>query len=298
MIPSKVFAVKIAAGEESSSAMERLIQYLPFPEEARRIAVKLNLCDYRKRETGATSDPKVVEALLAVLRARYPRAQIFLCENDSSDTLVEHLWGYLELDAVAARYDATCTSLSKEAWVKVPVAGKRFSELEVPRLFQECDLLINHPKLKTHGKTKMTCGLKNLFGCYRPKDKRPYHRFLDEAIVEINLAIRPHIVIVDADLCLEGNRGPTQGLPKQVGLFIGGKDSVAVDAFCARLMGFSPGSIGHLKKAARRGIGTLNYELEGDLKGTSLQAYRFQYSQSRFYLMQLVRRILSWSAVA
>jgi len=291
---SKVSVVK-CSGEDRLTPMTRLIHLLGLPETAKRIAIKLNLCDYRKWETGATSDPKVVGALLEALRTRYPHAKIFLCENDSTDTLVENLWGYLGIDAVAARYDANCISLSKEAWTRAPVRGLRISELEVPVIFQDCDLFINHPKLKTHGKTRITCGLKNLFGCYRRKDKRPLHHYLDEAIVDINMAIRPHFVIVDADLCVEGNRGPTQGLPKQVGLFIGGRDPVAVDAFCARLMGFWPCTIGHLRKAARAGLGSLAYRLTGDLGPESIRAYRFRFSLSKFLFMGIVRRLLSWS---
>src|SRR5947199_7763427 len=107
MSASNVIAIRIAP-EQRLAAMAKLVHLLGLPETAERIAIKLNLCDYRKWETGATSDPKVVGALLEVLRARYPHAEIFLCENDSTDTLVENLWGYLGIDAVAARYDAKC----------------------------------------------------------------------------------------------------------------------------------------------------------------------------------------------
>ena len=58
--------------------------------------------------------------------------------------------------------------------------------------------------------------------------------------MDINLAIKTHYTIVDGYLCLEGNRGPTQGFPKKVGVFIGGEDSVTVDMFCAKFMGFNP----------------------------------------------------------
>lgn len=289
-----VFAVR-SEDPSRPAALEQLATYLKFPPTASRIAVKVNLCDYRKWETGATADPRVVAALLEVLRRRYPQAEIFLCEHDSTDTLVENLWGYLGLDVVASRYDAVCMSLSKGEWVPVSIRGLRAAMVEVPALFQECDLVINHPKLKTHGKTKMTCALKNLFGCYRPKDKRPLHKFLDDAIVDVNLAIRPHFVIVDADLCVEGNRGPTQGSPKKVGLFLGGMDPVAVDAFCARLMGFSPYWIGHVRKAARAGRGTLRYTLEGSIATGELRLHRFRYSRSKFWLMWILRRVLSWS---
>lgn len=289
-----VYATRITNGDRRA-ALARLLAFFRLPPAARRIAIKLNLCDYRQPETGAVSDPAVVAALLAVLRQRYPRAEILLCENDASDTLVQNLWGWLGLDRVATEFDARCVSLAEDDWVRVPIAGWRFPELEVPRLLRESDFVINHPKLKTHGKTKITCALKNLFGCYRAKDKRPLHRFLDEAIVDMNLALRPHLVIVDSDLCVEGNRGPTQGLPKRLGLFMGGEDPVAVDAFCARLMGFRPAGIGHIRRAARAGVGTMAYELEGDLEGEPLDGYRFQYSLGKFWLMQVARKVLSWS---
>ncbi len=243
------------------------------------------------------SDPAVVAALLQALRERYADATICLCENDASDTLVENIWGYLGLDKIASQFDARCINLSTEEWLRVRVRGLHFSEVEVPRILIDSDLLINHPKLKTHGKTKMTCALKNMFGCYRPKDKGPFHRCLDEAIVDINLALRPHVVIVDADLCVEGNRGPTQGLPKRLGLFIGGKDAVAVDAFCARLMGFGRRGVGHVCKAGRAGAGSRRYQLEGDLAGEDLRRYRFQYSRGKLLLMQVARRVLAWSDV-
>lgn len=289
-----VFAVKIVS-DDRSGALRRLSSYLSLPDTVRRIAIKLNLCDYRRPETGAVSHPDVVRALLQVLRERYPQAEIFLCENDSSDTIVENMWGYLGLDQVATRYSARCVSLSQEEWIQVPIPGLHFQELEIPKIMTECDLLINHPKLKTHGKTKITCALKNLFGCYRQKNKAPLHQFLDEAIVDINLAIRPHVVIVDADLCVEGNRGPTQGLPKRLGLFIGGRDSVGVDSYCARLMGFKPNAVGHIRKAARAGCGSMRYIIDGDLIGEDLRPYRFQFSQGKFMFMQVARRLLSWS---
>jgi uncharacterized protein (DUF362 family) len=292
--PSPVFAVKIKS-HDRAAAMQQLVELTNPPTDARRIAVKLNLCDYRRPETGAVSHPEVVSALLQVLRHKYPAAEISLYENDSSDTLVQQMWGYLGLDKIAAAFDARCVNLPQVEWVTVPVRGVHFQELEVPKLLLDADLHINHPKLKTHGKTQITCALKNMFGCYRPKDKGPYHKYLDAAIVDVNMAIRTHLTIVDADLCVEGNRGPTRGLPKRVGLFIGGRDSVAVDAMCAELMGLLPGRIGHIRQSAGAGLGSMQYDLQGDVSPRDFLSYRFEYSQSNLLFMQVVRRVMSWS---
>jgi len=156
----------------------------------------------------------------------------------------------------------------------------------------DSDLVVNHPKLKTHGRTIMTCALKNLFGCYRPRDKKPFHRFLDQAIVDINLAIKPALTVVDAHRCVEGNRGPTQGLPKKLGLLVAGRDPVAVDAFCARLVGLRPWMVGHLRLAARAGVGSLNYRLAGD-KLEERDRAGFRWSWSKYFLMQALRRATS-----
>lgn len=274
--------------------MRQAVSALELPSAARRIGIKLNLCDYRKADSGATSDPASVRALLQVLRERYVDAEILLLENDASDTLVTNIWGYLGMDVVAREFGARCMSLSQEVWIPVSIPSAERS-IEIPRVLRECDVLINHPKLKTHGKTIVTCALKNLFGYFRAKDKGPLHADLDEAIVRINRAVPRHVVLVDADLCVEGNRGPTQGFPRRIGLYLAGADPVAVDSFCTTLMGFSPRRIGHIRKAAAAGIGSMKFELAGDLVGEPLAPYRFAFSRPNLWLMRVARRIVSWS---
>src|SRR5262247_3931681 len=122
----KVFAVKICEGDHQH-ALSRLSSSLSLPDTAHHIGIKLNLCDYRRPETGVVSHPAVVGALLWVLREKYPRAEISLCENDASDTLVENIWGYLGFDQVAAQYNARCISLCREKWVRVPIRGRHFA---------------------------------------------------------------------------------------------------------------------------------------------------------------------------
>jgi uncharacterized protein (DUF362 family) len=273
--------------------MAQLLSRLPFPADARSVGIKLNLCDYRLPETGAVSDPQVVAPLLQELRSRYPNSDIFVYEHDANSTLARTLFGYLGLDKVAASYDVRCVSLADEEWVERAVPGLYFKSLEVPRILEETDLLINHPKLKTHGRTLMTCALKNMFGCIRPKKKVQFHKHLAEAIVDINLAIPSHLTVVDANLCVEGNRGPTQGLPKRLGLLFGGTDIVAVDAFGADVMGFGARRIQHVKLAERAHLGSRRYDLIGDWQSRDAATSRFRFSMFNFRMMQVARRLLA-----
>jgi len=48
---------------------------------------------------------------------------------------------------------------------------------------------------------------------------------------------------------MEGN-GPIQGHPKPVGVLVSGKDMVAVDATCCRVMKINPAAIHYLRLAA------------------------------------------------
>jgi len=272
-------------------ALSRLISKLDFPEYEKKIGIKINLADYRKRETGVTTDPVVLDPLLKILRDKYPSSEIYLFESDATGTLVDNLYKWLGLDAIAEKYDVNFINLSREKWIRLKIDGYHFKKIDVPDILLD-SMIVNHPKLKTHGRTKLTCGLKNIYGCYRIKEKVKYHSFLDEAIVDVNLAIKSHFTVVDGYWGVEGNRGPTQGYPKKVGVFIGGEDVVAVDSFCARFMGFNPRSIGHIVKAQRKKIGRMKYNIDSEIAPEEFRKYRFEFSMLKFWMMQVLRRVV------
>jgi uncharacterized protein (DUF362 family) len=71
---------------------------------------------------------------------------------------------------------------------------------------------------------------------------------IDNAILDINAAVKPDFAIVDGIVGMEGN-GPIQGTPKACGALIFGDDPVAVDATCCRVMGLMPERIKYLASA-------------------------------------------------
>ena len=131
--------------------------------------------------------------------------------------------------------------------------------MSVPPL--EADVVITLPKLKTHMLCLLTNAVKNNYGFLPHRLKPNYHRqFIrpDEfsnLLVDIYLACKPHLAIVDAVTALEG-LGPSRGgKPKQLGLVMAGRDSVAVDAVAAAVMGVDPLTVATTRHAARRKIG-------------------------------------------
>ena len=61
---------------------------------------------------------------------------------------------------------------------------------------------------------------------------------LFEGVVGLS-AVKPKLAVVDAIICQEGV-GPVFGKPVEMDLILAGKDLVAVDATCARLIGYDP----------------------------------------------------------
>ena len=124
----------------------------------------------------------------------------------------------------------------------------------LPASVLSADLLVSVAKLKTHHWAGMTCGMKNLFGIVPgavygwPKNFLHVHG-IPESIVDLNATLRPGLTIVDAVVAMEGD-GPIMGRPRPMGFIAMGTDTVAVDATCARVIGFEPRRLDYLKSAA------------------------------------------------
>lgn len=146
--------------------------------------------------------------------------------------------------------------LAKGPFQKVELFEK--TVIEIPNTILEADCFINMPKLKTHGQTTVTLGIKNLKGTLSHQSKRIFHRRgLEQALAHLLKHIKPTINIIDGIVGLEGF-GPVQtGEPIKVGIIIVGDNVVATDAVAASVMGFDPSEIPHIKYASQLGNGPI-----------------------------------------
>jgi uncharacterized protein (DUF362 family) len=127
----------------------------------------------------------------------------------------------------------------------------------VPELFYNADLVVNVPKPKYMMDVKITCALKNIFGCNAYPRKFVYHRALNEAIVAINKLIKTDLVVVDG-LVVSGK------YTKKLNLVMSSTDPVALDAAASRIMGINPKSVKQIVLASREGLGSLDFSPIGD----------------------------------
>lgn len=261
-----------------------LLEKLNLPEVITKICIKPNLNDYRKWETGSTCDPSVLDALLAELTNRFCNASISIIENDATGVNADNIFSYLGIDSVANKYGCKCVNVAREQWRSVNINGLHFNNIEIPETLNGA-FFITFPKLKSHTITKLTCGLKNQMGLFRSKRKVLYHHMINELIVDCNLAMRADLSIVDANLVMEGNYGPTYGSPKRLGLLIASNDIVAADSLCAKFYGLNPKSISHIKKASQKGLGNMKYNILSDFD-FDLRDYKLKFSKALFHLIR------------
>jgi len=224
-----------------------------------------------ERDAGCITIPEVPRAVADIVKELGARPVIAESSAVGVDTeKVIQGSGYRELREM--NYEVV--NLEKTAHVNLPIEnGKVFETLPCWEMAQQADVVISVPKLKTHDQTEMTCAIKKLKGLLTDQGKRGMHREgLFEGVVDLITAVKPKLAVVDAIICQEGI-GPIFGRPVEMNLIVAGKDLVAVDSTCARLIGYEPGETLLTVNAAARGLGVMDPD-EIEILGEPLGACR------------------------
>lgn len=215
------------------------------------------VADPGERSAGACTWPEVSRAVADLVKERGARP--IIAESSAVGVDCEKVIqssGHAELRGLG--YEVVNLKELGAAELPVPGGGVVFDPVPVFGLVAEVDAVISVPVLKTHDQTEMTCAIKKLKGLLPDKVKRAFHREgLFDACIDLLLATRPCLAVVDAIVCQEG-LGPIFGDPVEMDLIIAGKDLVAVDSVCARLIGYEPEETLLTVKGAERGAGVMD----------------------------------------
>jgi uncharacterized protein (DUF362 family) len=256
-LSSKVAIVKGERGHEPVFEALDLIDYATALSGCERVLIKVNFITVKTWDTGATTDPIVVEAIIKKLQKLH--VDICVVESDATMTNADRAFEATGMREMCERNGVQCLNLRKvKDRVRIDVPhGEALNRITVPRIVAE-SAIINAAKLKTHTSTKVTLGMKNMFGLLPDKLKGKYHlRGISKVIVDINSVLKPKLTVIDGFVGMEG-AGPSDGTPVQMDLIIAGQDPVATDATASRVMGFDPREIAHIRKAYERGLGNID----------------------------------------
>jgi uncharacterized protein (DUF362 family) len=254
---SKVAVVK---GRRGVEPVYRALDLVDYGEALRgwdRVLVKVNFITTKNWETGATTDPIVVEAIID--RVRELKAEVYVVESDATMTNADKAYVASGMKEMCDRKGVPWINLRHAGdRVKIDVPeGSALKSVEVPRMVRD-SAIVSAAKMKTHTETGVTLGMKNMFGLLPDKFKGKYHlKGIDKVILDINTALRPRLTVIDGFVAMEG-RGPVGGRPVKMDLIIAGTDPVATDATAARIMGFDPHLVNHISSAHDRGLGEID----------------------------------------
>ena len=264
MTSSRVAIVKGPRGHEPVYKALDLIDYRDALKGWDRVLIKVNFITTKTWDTGATTDPVVVEAIIR--RLQEIPVEVLVVESDAMITNATKAFQVTGMAEMCERNGVEWVNLRHvKDRVGLPVSGgAALKRIVVPRIVAESGI-VSAAKMKTHTETGVTLGMKNLFGLLPDKLKGKYHlKGMHRVVADITTAIKPHLTVVDGFVAMEG-RGPVGGRPVQMETIVAGRDVVAVDATACRVMGFDPHEIGHIVMAHERGLGEVDgVEVVGD----------------------------------
>jgi len=147
--------------------------------------------------------------------------------------------------------------LNRDELIRTPLRASYtgMRDLWLPRAVLEADFVVSMPKIKTHHWSGVTLSMKNMFGIvpgtrYGWPKNILHWKGIQESTLDLCATVRVHFVIADGIVAMEGN-GPLNGTARPLGKIVLADDPVAADAACARLMGFEPDRVVHLREGSR-----------------------------------------------
>jgi len=242
-----------------------------------RVIVKPNICFWKNTENMIITDPRVLEAVLKMVKERTDKVLVVESDNLSGtgDNRVKKS-GILD---VIEGCGAEFLNLSRDEYEKHEVEGL---VIKVPKTVLKADYFINLPKIKTCNVESMfiSIAMKNMFGVIADNKKTQFHKKLMEVLLYINQTIRQDMIIVDGVVAMEG-LGPVWGKPFPLNLIISGFNPVTVDAVCCKVVGINPYAVETLWRAYKMGIGEIDIS-RVDILGENIENVRQKFSYPVF----------------
>jgi uncharacterized protein (DUF362 family) len=256
----KTSLVALVKGERSKEPVYKALELVDYKTALagyKHVLIKVNFITDKTWETGATTDPIVVEAIIEKLK-ELP-VTINVVESDATMTNADKAYEVTGMKEMCERVGVEFINLRYvKDKVKLDVPNEEvLGSITVPRIVAE-SAIISAAKLKTHSSTGVTLGMKNLFGLLPDKFKAKYHaRGISKVVVDINTVVKPVLTVIDGFVGMEGN-GPVDGTPVKMDIIIASRDVVAADSTGCRIMGIDPHSLSHIRRANAKGLGNID----------------------------------------
>lgn len=225
-----------------------------------KVLIKPNLITNRRPGDAVTTNPALLCAVIEQLQSMGV-ADITVADSPGgpfTHAQLSRVYAATGMEEVAQRYGVKLGYDTAFTVVENP-SGELCRSFEIIPAVTQADVIINMPKLKSHGMTMMSAAVKNLFGCVPGLLKPELHfRYPEKPhfgtmLVDLSLLVRPAFTIMDAVEGMEGD-GPTGGEKRYMGLTFASRDLYDLDLLLCQFLGFSPQEVPTVADSLRRGL--------------------------------------------
>ena len=279
---AKVFTVKQDNYDQAcvNSAINRIFSHFGgiehYVKKGDTVLLKANMLSANEIEKRVTTDPSVVRAVaVEVINAG---GKPIICDSPGLDKF-SNVAKKSGLAAVAEDLKIPCEELTSP--VELPSSNLSvFRKIEVSKKVIDADVIINLPKMKTHGQMVLSLGVKNLFGTVVAQRKAEWHYkvglrrdMFASLLIDIYMGVKPSLTILDGIWGMEG-MGPANGKPRNFCLLAGAENALTLDFHICQLLGLPLPEFPLWQAAKQRNFpetDILNTDMAGDY------AYPFNY---------------------
>ncbi|TFF91969.1 DUF362 domain-containing protein [Candidatus Thorarchaeota archaeon] len=239
-------AVKRSPKEALHTALRFLSSPLAIGAEIRHVVVKPSIYD---PDLPGNTSLGMMEAVIDFFQGV---GKIFVVESDNP--LRDANEAFDRCGYGALQEDVELVNLSGSPMRDVLFPGNHFQERKMPEILHRDSLFVNVATLKPEPNISgIGGGIKNLFGLLPERDKSVYHKTIDSVLLDLLVTYRPNLSIVDLTNPVVGKR--EEGRTKHLGGIVRGVDPVAIDSFCASILGLDPFGVRHIRMAYEEGLG-------------------------------------------
>jgi len=229
-----------------------------------KVVLKPNLVLKKRPEEVATTHPVLVQVVASMVHrivSQKEGGKVIIAESPGglySERALSGVYSVCGMEKAAKESGVELNYDVSEVEVDNP-DGKYMKKVTIIKPLADADLIINLPKLKTHGQMVYTGAVKNMYGAVPGVLKLEYHFRMKEydrfanAIIDIFLSVKPALNIIDAVVGMDG-LGPSAGNPKQIGVILAGDDAFELDFTALDMLKVPPLRVPVIKEAVDRGL--------------------------------------------
>jgi len=230
----------------------------------------------RKPEEATTTHPVFAKALADILVEH--GMEVIVGDSPGGPYNAKALAGMYEVCGFSQLVGDHVTLNNNYESKEVFPDGVLMKHLEVIDVLSDVDHVISVSKLKTHGMTKFTGAVKNMYGIIPGLKKAEYHYTLpainefSQMLVDVCAYANPVLSFMDGVVGMEG-AGPSGGNPRAVGVVIASDSPYHLDVVACQVVGIEAKKVPTIERCIERSMVLASYD-DIDLVSDSIDSYK------------------------